>query len=149
MGMLFNTPDTLDWVKTAHQRFTAAWGIFQGAPQTWVPRFQGLGAGGVPSYNILSAAPLNLVHPTKNARWTTWLGLIDAAAVSPVIGGHIADAINNARYTFSGVEFHFVPNRAIFAASADLPDVNPGAKSGTSYTKSITIYTTTWDNLAP
>ena len=37
MGMLFNTYDTLDWVKVAHQRFTAAWATFQGAPATWAP----------------------------------------------------------------------------------------------------------------
>jgi hypothetical protein len=149
MGMVFNTPDTLDWVKFGHTQFTAAWPTFQGAPNTWAPIFVNLGAGGVPSFNVLRAAPLLLVHPTKNVRWTTWLGLIDAAAVSPVIGGHIANAIRNITHTFSGVEFHFVPHRAISATATDLPDQDPNVHPGTTYTKCITINTVTWDNLAP
>jgi hypothetical protein len=144
MGMLFNTDDTLDWVKLGHQRFRGAWATFQAAPNTWDPIFRNLGAGGIPSYNILSAAPLNLVHPAKNPRWRAWLALIDAAGVSPTIGGYIADAISNATHIFSGVEFHFVPHRAISATHGDLPDSNAN-----TYTKSIRINTVTWDNLAP
>ena len=145
MGMLFNTDDTLDWVKFGHQQFRGAWATFQAAHTTWDPIFRNLGAGGVPSYNTLSGAPLNLVHSTKNSRWTAWLTLMDAAGVSPTIGGYIADAISNITHTFSGVEFHFVPHRAISATYGDLQDPHPK----TTYTKSITSHTVTWDNLAP
>jgi len=43
MGMLFNTDDTLDWVKLGHQKFRAAWATFQGAHTTWDPIFRNLG----------------------------------------------------------------------------------------------------------
>lgn len=146
MGMLFNTPATLDWVKTGHQKFASAWATFQAAPATWTPIFRSLGTGGTSTYSVLSAPPLDLIHKTLNPRWQAWLGLMDTAGVSRVIGGCIADAINNIGHTFSGVEFHFVPSGTISASCADLPD---SASHGATYTKSIVIYTVTWDNVAP
>jgi len=69
--------------------------------------------------------------------------------VSPTIGGYIADGISNIMHTFSGVEFHLVAHRAISATYADLADLDPSTHPNTTYTKSITIHTVTWDNLAP
>jgi len=148
MGMLFNTPDTIEMCRLAHAAFAAHWATFQGAPRTYEPIFRALGTGGVSSYTTLSGRPLLLTHPTKNSRWQTWLGLLDTAGVSQTIGGHIADAIhNNARY--SGVEFHLLPDANITASQFDLPDQDPTRVPGTTYTSVILIKTVTWDNVHP
>src|SRR5271166_233627 len=110
MGLLFNTPDTLEWVSIGHQRFRAAWTRFQTESSVWAPRFRACGAH-APSLVIMCSEPLALVHPRLHGRWLAWLALLDAAGASPIVGGHIADAIANVARKFSGVEFHFVPDR--------------------------------------
>ncbi len=152
MGMLFNTDETIIMNRYVHQQMRNNWAAFIASGSTWEAFFRNLGTGGIGStYTAVNRAPLSLTAtaagmPARDVKWHDWLDRLDAAGVSTIIGGHIADAIHN-NVHYSGVEFHLLPDRVISARQLDFPDQDPARVPGTKFTSVIVINTVTWDNV--
>jgi hypothetical protein len=164
MGMYFNTPGTTDVNNAANFAFrNAAMTVFRTDAANWATTFSNLPSAGPHNpmggtYNLVTAYLPDPIQPSaRNAparpHWNRWLSFFDTQPnslstvageiVATTVGKAISAAITTAKY--SQVEFFVVPqnttNTKISAVASDFKD------SAGNWSKIITIYTTTYDQL--
>jgi hypothetical protein len=165
MGMLFNTPATLEILGVLNNAFSQSrFSELQSANAAgtaWATalatKFNGVAGGTVTSYNAVTSHPLYVDFDNNttsgkylSGRWVKWLKNLDSTGVSVPISTEIVRSITDTTNCKS-IEFYAVPGPAGISATIRwwVPGSAPvTARPTTGYITIITVTTDVVDNFA-